>query len=185
LGDEVGPKRLELLHESVPTANLIAVLVNQPVPNVPTYTRDRLETAAHTLGLRLHFLNAVTESEIDAAFATLVQLGAGALVISPTPFFNTRSEQLAGLALRHAVPTIYQYRDFAAAGGLMSYGTNPADGYRLVGAYAGRILKGEKPADLPVQQATRIELIINMKTAKVLGLTFPTALLVRADEVIE
>jgi putative ABC transport system substrate-binding protein len=185
LGDEVGPKRLELLHELVPAATLIAVLVNPPVPNVAAYTRDRLQTAAHTLGLRLHFLNAVTEREIEAAFATLAQLGAGALVISPTPFFNTRSEQLAALALRYAVPTIYQYRDFAAAGGLMSYGTNPADGYRLVGAYAGRILKGEKPADLPVQQATRIELIINMKTAKALGLTFPTALLVRADEVIE
>jgi putative ABC transport system substrate-binding protein len=141
--------------------------------------------AARTLGLQLHVLHASTERDFDTVFATLVQLQAGGLVIGPDAFFTSRNEQLATLALRHGVPTIFQFREFAAAGGLMSYGGSITDNYRLAGVYTGRILKGEKPADLPVQQATRVELIINMKTAKALGLTFPLTLLGRADEVIE
>ena len=160
------------------------LLVNPTNPNAGTLSRD-LQAAARTLGLQLHVLHASTERDFDTVFATLVQLRAGGLVIGADPFFNSRSEQLAALALRHAVPAIYQYREFAAAGGLMSYGGSLTDAYRLVGVYTGRILKGEKPADLPVQQATKVELIINLKTAKALGLTFPIALLGRADEVIE
>ena len=135
-------------------------------------SRD-LQAAARTLGLQLHVLQASTEREIETAFATMVQMRAGALVIGTDPFFTARSEQLAALALRHAVPTIYQYREFVAAGGLMSYGASHYGLFRLIGVYTGRILKGEKPADLPVQQATKVELIINMKTAKALGLTVP------------
>src|SRR5262249_3804180 len=147
-------------------------------------SRD-LQMAAGKLGLQLHVLKASTEREIETAFATLVQVQASGLVISPDVFFNASSEQLAALALRHAVPVIYQYREFAAAGGLMSSGTNITDMFRLAAVYPGRILKGEKPADLPVQQATRVELIINLRTAKALGLTIPITLLGRADEVIE
>ena len=143
-----------------------------------------LEAAARTLGLELHVLHASSEGEIDAAFATLVQLRAGALVIGTDALFNSRSEQLAVLALRHAVPAIYQFREFVSAGGLMSYGTTVVDTYRPLGIYTGRILKGEKPAELAVQQATRLELIINMKTAKALGITVPLPLVGRADEVI-
>ena len=141
--------------------------------------------AARSLGLQLHVLHASTERDLDSALQLLSSLRAGALVIGSDPFFISRSEQLAALALRHAVPTIFQYREFAAAGGLMSYGGDTTEPYRLVGVYTGRILKGEKPADLPVQQSTKIELIINLKTAKALGLTVPQALLSRADEVIE
>jgi putative tryptophan/tyrosine transport system substrate-binding protein len=185
LSAEIGPKRLELLHELLPTAGNIALLVNPTSPaQTDPQSRD-LQGAAGKLGLQLHVLRAGTEREIDSAFETLVQRRVGGLVIGPGVFFNTRSEQLAALALRHAVPTIYQYREFAAAGGLMSYGTNLTDMFRLSGVYTGRILKGEKPADLPVQQATKVELIINMKTAKTLGLTVPLSLLGRADEVIE
>jgi putative ABC transport system substrate-binding protein len=144
-----------------------------------------LQAAARILGVQLHVLHASTERDFDAVFATLAQLRAGALVISTDAMFLSRSLQLAALMLRHAVPTIYEDRAFVAAGGLMSYGGSTPDIYRIAGTYTGRILKGEKPADLPVQQATRIELIINLKTAKALGLTIPTALLVRADEVIE
>ena len=172
LNVELGPKRLELLHELVPTATIIALLVNPTNPNAETLSRD-VQAAARTLGLQLHVLHASTERDFDTVFATLVQLRAGGLVIGADAFFNSRSEQLAALALRHAVPTIYQYREFAAAGGLMSYGGSITDQYRLVGVYTGRILKGEKPADLPVQQATKVELIINLKTAKALGLTVP------------
>jgi len=182
---EIGPKRLELLHELVPTATIIALLVNPTNPTVAeTESRDA-QTAARTLGLQLHVLHASTESNFDTVFATLAQLRAGALVIGPDAFFNARSDQLAALALRHTVPAIYQFREFAAAGGLMSYGTGITDVYRQVGIYTGRLLRGESPADLPVQQATKIELIINLKTARALGLTVPLSLLGRADEVIE
>jgi putative tryptophan/tyrosine transport system substrate-binding protein len=140
---------------------------------------------ARALGLKLNILNASTDRDFDTVFATLVQLRASALVISTDTFFNTRAEQLAALSLRHAVPAIYQYRPFVAAGGLMSYGADETEFYRLAGVYAGRILKGEKPADLPVQQSTKVELIINVNTAKSLGLTVPMSLLGRADEVIE
>ena len=168
----------------VPTVSIIALLVNPTNPTTETLSRD-LPAAARTRGLQLHVLHASTERDFDTVFLTLVQLRAGALVIGADSFFNSRSEQLAALALRHAVPTIYQYREFAAAGGLMSYGGSLTGNFRIVGTYTGRILKGEKPADLPVQQVSKIELIINMKTAKALGLTFPITLLGRADEVIE
>jgi len=185
LNVEVAPKRLELARELVPTATIIAVIVNPTNPNTDTEMRD-LQAAARTLGLQLHILHASTERDFDMVFASLHQLRAGALVISGTdPFLVTRSKQLAALTIRHAVPAIFQFREFAAAGGLMSYGSRLTDAYHIVGVYAGRILNGEKPADLPVQQATKVELIINMKTAKALGLTVPLPLLGRADEVIE
>jgi putative tryptophan/tyrosine transport system substrate-binding protein len=184
LGVELGSKRLELLHELVPAANIVAALVNPNTPAAETQSMD-LQTAARALGLKLHVLHASTERDFDTVFATLLQLGAGGLVVGNDTFFSTRSEQLAALALRHAMPAIFQYREFAAAGGLMSYGGNLTDNYRLTGVYTGRILKGEKPADLPVMQSTKVELIVNLKTAKVLGLTLPLSLLGRADEVIE
>jgi putative ABC transport system substrate-binding protein len=184
LAVEVAPKLLELAHELVPTATIIAVLVNPTHPNTETQLRVLL-AAARILGVQLHVLHASTDRDFDTVFATLAQLRPGALVIGTDGFFNGRPEQLAALTLRHAVPTIYQNREFAVAGGLMSYGGSTLDIYRIAGTYTGRILKGEKPADLPVQQSTRIELIINMKTAKALGLTFPITLLGRADEVIE
>jgi putative ABC transport system substrate-binding protein len=184
LNVELGPKRLELLHELVPRANIIALLVNPTNPNAERVLADA-QAAGRSLGLQLHVLHARNERDLDTAFATLLQLRAGALVISPDPLFNTRMEQLAALALRHAVPATYMYREFSAAGGLMSYGGSFTEPYRLVGVYTGRILKGAKPADLPVQQATKVELIINLKTAKTLGLTVPLPLLGRADEVIE
>jgi len=184
LNVELGPKRLELLHELVPSASVVALLINPTHPAAETLSRD-LQAAARTLGLELHILHASTEHDFDAVFATLAQVRAGALVIGADAFFVSRSEQLAALAVRHAVPAIFQYRPFAAAGGLMSYGGNVTEPYRQVGIYTGRILKGEKPADLPVQQSTKVELIINLKTAKALGLTIPLPLLGRADEVIE
>jgi putative tryptophan/tyrosine transport system substrate-binding protein len=184
LNAEVGPKRLELLHELVPAVTIIAALINPIRPTAEAETRD-LQAAARTLGLQLHVLSASTDRGLDTAFATLVQLRAGALMISGDAFFNRQSERLATEALRHSVPTIFQNREFAAAGGLMSYGGNQAEEFRTAGIYIGRILKGERPADLPVQQVTKVELIINMKTAKALGLTVPLALLTRADEVIE
>jgi putative ABC transport system substrate-binding protein len=184
LNVEVGSKRLELLHELVPAATTMALLVNPTNPIAETQSRD-LGAPARAIGVQLHVVSASTERDFDTVFANLVQLRAGALVIGPDPFFNTRSEQLANLAIRHAMPTIYQFREFAAAGGLMSYGGSFADEYRTVGVYVGRILKGEKPADLPVVQATKVELIINLKTAKALGLNIPLPLIGRADEVIE
>jgi putative ABC transport system substrate-binding protein len=184
LNVEVGPKRLELLHELATAATNFALLVNPTNPATETVSRD-MQAAARTLGLQLHVLYASTERDFDTVFATLVQLQAGGLVIGTDPFFTNRSEQLAALTLRHAVPAIYQNRVFIGAGGLMSYGGNIMDAYHLTGVYTGRVLKGEKPADLPVQQSTKVELIINMKTAKALGLTFPLTLLGRADEVIE
>jgi putative ABC transport system substrate-binding protein len=156
----------------------------RPIPWAETLSKD-LQEAARALGLQVHLLHASTERDLDATFATLVRVRAGGLVVGTDPFFNRRMEQLAALALHHAVPTIYQYRAFAAAGGLISYGGNITDLYRQVGVYTGRILSGAKPADLPVQQLTKVELVINLKTAKALGLTVPPTLLARADEVIE
>jgi putative tryptophan/tyrosine transport system substrate-binding protein len=184
LGVELGPKRLELLRELVPRATLIAALLNPNTPAAETLSSD-LQASARTLGFEMHVLNASSERDFDAAFATLVRLRAGGLIIGNDPFFISRSEKLAALALRHAVPTIFQFRAFAAAGGLMSYGSNLTDLYRQAGVYTGRILRGEKPADLPVQQAAKVEMILNLKTAKALGLTVPLPLLGRADEVIE
>ena len=185
LNTELGQKRLELLRELVPTANVIALLVNPTSSFIAEAVSRDLRAAARTLGLQLHILNASTERDFDTVFATFVQLRAGALVIAPDAMFISRSEQLGALTLRHAVPAISQYREFSAAGGLMSYGGSFTEANRLAGIYTGRILKGEKPADLPVQQSTKIELIINLKTANALGLTVPQALLSRADEVIE
>jgi ABC-type uncharacterized transport system substrate-binding protein len=182
---ELGPKQLEVLGELVPTATIIALLVNPTNPtNAERLSRD-LQAAARTLGLQLHVLHASTERDFDAVFASLPRLRAGALVIGSDPFFNSRSQKLVALALHHAMPTMYPFREYAMAGGLISYGNSFADAHRQVGVYTGSILKGAKPADLPVQQATKVELIVNLKTAKALGLTVPPTLLARADEVIE
>ena len=181
---QLDPKRLDLLREFVPRAHKVALLINSSNSN--TAKRQKvLEAAARALALEIQFLDANTPVGLDDAFAKFGRLGAGALLIHPDPFFNTRVEQLGALTLRHAVPTIYQYREFVAAGGLVSYHGDLAEAYRQAGVYTGRILKGEKPADLPVQQSTKFELIINRKTANALGLTIPLALLARADEVIE
>jgi putative tryptophan/tyrosine transport system substrate-binding protein len=184
LNSEVGPKRFELLHELLPVATTIALLVNPTNPNAETLSKDA-QAAAHTLGLQLHVLHASTDRDFDTVFAKLVQLRPGGLVIGIDTFLSSRTELLAALTLRHAVPAIYQAREFPAEGGLMSYGGNLTDANRLAGIYTGRVLKGEKPAELPVQQYTKVELIINLKTAKALGLTVPLTLLARADEVIE
>ena len=182
---EVAPKLLELLHELLPTARVIGVLVNPSGGDLAAAQTKGFLSAAQTLGVELHVLNASTADDFDAVFASLIQLRAGGLVASTDPFFTSRSEQLATLAASHAMPAAYKGREFAAAGGLLSYGTDIADTFRLAGNYTGRVLKGDKPADLPVQQATKVELIINLKTAKALGITFPLTLLGRADEVIE
>jgi putative ABC transport system substrate-binding protein len=182
---EVGSKWLQLMHEMVPTATTFAVLVNPTSPNLAEAQSKELEAAALSLGLTIHFLNASTDRDFDAAFATLSQLHAGGLVITSDSFFFASSGLLASVAVRYGVPAIFGFREFAAAGGLMSYGGNIIEPHRTVGVYTGRILKGEKPADLPVQQSTRVELAINLKTAKALGISVPTALLVGAAELIE
>jgi len=185
LSVEVGPKRLELARELFPGATTVALLANPVNPLAATVSKD-LQAVADTLGVRLHVLHASIEADFEAAFATAAQLRAAALVISSAdPLFASHAAQLGALALRHVVPAIYQFREFAAAGGLMSYGGNLSDAYRLAGVYTGRILKGEKPADLPVVQSTKVELILNLKTAKAFGITVPLPLLGRADEVIE
>ena len=182
---EVAPKRLELLHELVPTARVMGLLVNQAAPALAQAQLRAVQSAADTLGLELQVLNASSEHDFDAAFEKLIRLRAGGLVISADSVFLRGMEQLAVLTIRHAVPAIYQYREFAAAGGLMSYGPDITESYRMAGIYTGRILKGEKPADLPVQQVTKIELYINLKTAKALGITVPLPLSGRADELFE
>ncbi|MGZ5127340.1 MAG: ABC transporter substrate-binding protein [Burkholderiales bacterium] len=178
----VAPKRLESLHELIPSAASLALLVNPA--NTTTDTKE-LQEAARTLRLELHVLNASTERDLDGVFAKLVQLRAGGLVIAPDPLFVSQSNQLAALTVRHAVPAVFETREFAAAGGLMSYGVSHTDSYRLAGVYTGRVLKGEKPANLPVQQSTKVELFLNLKTAKTLGLNVPNTLIGRADEVFE
>jgi putative tryptophan/tyrosine transport system substrate-binding protein len=185
LVQEVTPKMLELLHELLPTAHVMALLVNPTAAALAqTYTSEVL-AAAHALGLELHVLNASSERDFDGVFAKVIELRAAGLVIGAEALFTSHSEQLAALAAHHGVPTIYKGREFAAAGGLMSYGSDITDSYRLAGVYTGRVLKGEKPADLPVQQATKIELYVNLKTAKALGIIVPLPVSGRADEVIE
>ncbi len=181
---ELMAKRLDLLSELVPQARVIALLVNPTAPIAKPVIRE-VQEAARAKGMQLHILKVTTESEIDAAFASLVQMHADALVVSTDPFFFSRRDQLLMLATHHAVPAMYYLREFVAAGGLISYGTSFNSLFRQVGIYAGKILKGAKPADLPVEQPTRFELVINLKTAKALGLTVPQALLAGADEVIE
>ena len=184
LNVEVTPKRLEILREAIPTATVVAVLLNPTSPTADSQLRN-LQEAARALGLQLHVLHASSARDFDAVFATLLQLRASGLVVASDTFFATHSEQLAALTVRHALPAIHQSRDFALAGGLMSYGGSFVESHRQAGVYTGRVLKGDKPADLPVQQVTKVELLINLKTAKALGVTFPLALSGRADQVIE
>ena len=183
---EVSPKRLELLHEIMPAARLVVLVVNPRNPTVSEASANQMQAAARTLGLDLRVINASNDDEVEAAFAKAVQMCARAVVMSAgDPFFTSQARPLAALAVRYAMPAVGPGRDFAAAGGLVAYGADINDAYRLAGSYTGRILKGEKPANLPVQQATKVELIINLKAAKALGLTVPLPLLGRADEVIE
>lgn len=185
LNAEVEPKRLELLHELVPTAQSIALLVNPTNPTLAETSTKVLQAFALKLGVQLSVLQASNDVDFDAVFASIARLQVGALVIGADPLFTSRYRQLAELTFRHALPAVYEFREFAAAGGLLSYGASLTGTFALAGDYTGRILKGDKPADLPVQQATKIELIINLKTAKAFGLTVPLSLLGRADEVIE
>jgi putative tryptophan/tyrosine transport system substrate-binding protein len=181
----VGPKRLEILHELIPSATSIALLVNPTSPNLAEADTKEQQAAAAKLGLQLHVLRASSEGDFDSVFATAVQQRAGGLVIGTDSLFNTWKERLASLSVRHRVPPIHQYREFAVAGGLLSYGSETSELSRQVGVFTGRILKGEKPGDMPIQQAVKIELSINLKTAKLFGLTVPSTLLGRADEVID
>ena len=185
LGDEgLTAKRLQLLSELVPRVGVIALLMNPNNATAERVIRD-VQEAARTKGLQLHVLKASSESEIDTAFASLVQLHADALIVAADPILSNRREQLVALASRHAVPSIYAWREFVASGGLISYGASLTSALRLVGHYAGKVLKGAKPADLPVQQPTTFELVVNLNTATALGLTVPPSILARADEVIE
>jgi putative ABC transport system substrate-binding protein len=184
MNTELPPKRFELLSELVPQAGVIALLVNPDNPGAEPMMRD-VQEAARSKGLQLPILRASTESEIDAAFASLGHLRAGALLVANDPFFASRRDQLVALASRHAVPAMHEWRETVEAGGLISYGPSLAGVYRQLGIYAGKILKGARPADLPVEQPTRFELVVNLKTAQALGLTVPPSILARADEVIE
>ena len=184
LSVELGPKQLELLHELIPTASVIGLLVNPTNPNAETQVED-MRAAARALGQQIIVQDVIDEPDLEISFVTLMRRRIDALLVLNDVSFNSRPAQLAALAARHAIAAIYSYRNFTAAGGLMSYGTSFTEPFRLAGMYAGRILKGAKPIDLPVQQATKIELVINLKAAKTLGLTFPITLLGRADEVIE
>jgi putative ABC transport system substrate-binding protein len=184
LSSELISKRLGLLHELISTAKLVGLLVDQADPRAEAQIAD-MQVAGRGLGLQIDVLNASTESEIETAFATLSQVGAGGLLVGTGEFLRRRAEQIVGLAARQNLPAIYQYREFAKAGGLISYGTSLTDSYRQAGVYAGRILKGEKPGDLPVLQATKFELVVNLKTAKALNLTIPPGVLAIADEVME
>jgi putative ABC transport system substrate-binding protein len=181
---ELDPKKLGLLRELVPNASVIAVLLNPRSADIRARSAG-VQEAARTVGQHIRILHASTERELETAFASLAELRAGALVVSSDPFFNSRRDQIVALAARYAIPAIYEGREYALAGGLISYGTSLAEGYRQVGLYAGRILKGEKPADLPVVQPTKFEYVINLKTAKTLGLTVPSSMQFLADEVIE
>jgi putative tryptophan/tyrosine transport system substrate-binding protein len=185
LNIEVAPKRLELLHELLPSVTTMALLVNPAVPAVAEPAARVSQVAAQALGLQLHIVHASSDGDFDGVFEKLIQLHVGALVIAPDNLFTAHSGQLATLTFRHALPAAYEFREFVAAGGLMSYGSSETEYYRLVGTYAGRILKGDKPADLPVQQSTKVELFLNFKTAKALGITIPLPLSGRADEIFE
>jgi putative ABC transport system substrate-binding protein len=185
INTELVSKRLELLREVVPKATVVALLVNPTSPEITESVSKDLQSTARALGLQLHILHASTDRDFDRVFAMLAQLRAGALVIAPDAFFISRNEQLGALTARHAVPAVTQFREFAVAGGLMSYGGSFTEPTRQVGIYTGRILKGEKPHNLPVQQTTKVELVINLRTAKALGVTVPQSLQNRADEVIE
>ena len=185
LNAEVAPKRLELLHELLPTVRVMALLVDPTDSTTANTTANDVLAAARAFGLQLHVLHASSERDFEGVFAKLSQLGAGGLVVAGGPFFASHGEQLAAMALRHAVPVAFQRREFTTAGGLLSYGSDLTESYRLAGIYTGQILKGDKPADLPVQQATKVELYINLKTAKTFGITVPLTLSGRADEVIE
>ena len=185
IGSELAPKRLELLHQVVPKASVFAGLVNPTNPALAESNARELQGAAQSLGVRLQILQAGSERDFDDVFRDVLGLRAGGLVITIDSFFTARRQQLGALALRHGVPAIYQHRDFAAAGGLMTYGASLNEGYRLAGIYTGRILKGEKASNLPVEQVKKVELIVNMKAAKALELNVPRSLLLRADEIIE
>jgi putative tryptophan/tyrosine transport system substrate-binding protein len=185
LNVEIGPKRLELLHTLLPTATAFGVLVDPTSPVLANDFTRSIETAAHALGLQLHMLNASTDRDFDSVFAAFIQLHASALIIGPSPLFAAQSERLGALAARYKVPAIGSWPEFAAGGGLLSYGSDETEYYRLVGIYAGKILKGANPAELPVQESAKVKLIINLKIAKMLGIEVPLSLLGRADEVIE
>jgi putative ABC transport system substrate-binding protein len=182
---EIGPKRLELLRELLPSLTSVAVLVNPANPVVSEPFLRRMQAAALALRIQLHVLNASNDAEIKEAFGRLAQLRAGALIISTDVFFNSHSKLLGALSAQYAMPAVYQYRPFVAAGGLFSYGGDDIEYYHLAGVYAGKVLRGAKPSDLPVQQSTKVELIINLKTAKALGISVPNTIIGRADEVIE
>ena len=184
LNQQLGPKQLEVLHELLPASTVMAALVNPTNPNSEAHATD-LQAAARALGLDLHILHASTEADFDPVFKTLIELRAGGLLIGKDAFLLSRSRQLGALTASRAIPAIYQFREFAEAGGLVSCGSSITEAYRQAGAYTGRILKGEKPGDLPVQQSTKLELVLNLKTAKAFGLTVPQALLGRVDDVIE